>query len=147
MAEVVLRDRAARRGLADRIATGSWGIGDWHVGQGADERTVAALRRAGFDGTAHRARAIDAAAAAEADLLVALDASHVAALRAMRPDAGDRIVLLRAFDPEAGAETDVPDPYWSGPEEFDRVLAMITRSVDGLLEALASSGGAGHEKP
>src|SRR3954451_24576359 len=147
MAEIVLRDHAAARGLAGRIVTGSWGIGDWHVGQGADERTVAALRRAGFDGSAHRARAIDAATAAEADLLVALDEGHVAALRAMRPDAGDGIVLLRAFDPEAGAETDVPDPYWSGPEEFDRVLAMITRSVDGLLEALASSGGAGHEKP
>jgi protein-tyrosine phosphatase len=136
MAEVVLREHAARRGLGDRIATASWGTGDWHVGQGADERTVAALRRAGLDGTAHRARAIDGSAAAEADLLVALDSGHVKALRALRPDAGERLVLLRAFDPEAHGETEVPDPYWSGPEEFDRVLAMITRSVDGLLDAL-----------
>src|SRR5919199_5967147 len=91
MAEVVLRDRAARRGLGDRIVTGSWGIGDWHVGQAADERTVAALDRAGLDGTAHRARVIDPAAAGEADLLVALDAGHVAALRALRPALHDRI--------------------------------------------------------
>jgi len=136
MAEIVLREHAARRGLADRIAIGSWGTGDWHVGQGADERTVAALDRAGFDGTAHRARAIDGFAATEADLLVALDRSHVAALRGLRPDAGERLVLLRAFDPEADGDEDVPDPYWSGPDEFDRVLAMITRSVDGLLDAL-----------
>lgn len=136
MAEVVLREHAARRGLADRIATGSWGTGDWHVGQGADERAVAALDRAGLDGTAHRARAIDGFAAAEADLLVALDTGHLDALRLLRPDAGERLVLLRAFDPDADGEQEVPDPYWSGPEEFDRVLAMITRSVDGLLDAL-----------
>ena len=136
MAEVVLRDRAARRGLGERIETGSSGIGDWHVGQGADERTVAALERAGLDGTGHRARAIDAGSAAEADLLVALDASHRTALLELRPDAGERIVLLRRFDPEAHGDLDVPDPYWDGPEEFDRVLAMITRSVDGLLGAL-----------
>jgi protein-tyrosine phosphatase len=140
MAEVVLRDHAARRGLAERITTGSWGIGDWHVGQGADERTVAALQRAGLDGSAHRARQIDADAAADADLLVALDAGHVTALRALRPDAADRIVPLRAFDPQAAGEGEVPDPYWSGPEEFDRVLAMVTRSVDGLLDALTAGG-------
>ena len=141
MAEVVLREHAARRGLGERVSTGSWGIGDWHVGQGADERTVAALERAGFDGTAHRARSIDAASAGEADLLVALDESHVAALHALRPAAADRIVLLRDFDPRADGEREVPDPYWSGPEEFDRVLAMITRSVDGLLDALLEPSG------
>lgn len=139
MAEVVLREHAARRGLGQRIATGSWGIGDWHVGQGADDRTVAALERAGLDGSAHRARSIDAASAERADLLIALDAGHVAALHAIRPDAADRIVLLRAFDPEVEGAADVPDPYWSGPDEFDRVLAMITRSVDGLLDALAAA--------
>jgi protein-tyrosine phosphatase len=138
MAEVVLREHAARRGLGDRIATASWGTGDWHVGQGADERTLAALRRAGLDGGAHRARTIDATSAAAADLLVGLDRGHVDALRELRPDAADHIVLLRAFDPASTGEDDreVPDPYWSGPEEFDRVLAMITRSVDGLLDAL-----------
>jgi protein-tyrosine phosphatase len=136
MAEVVLRDRAARAGLGDRISTGSWGIGDWHVGQGADERAVAALERAGLDGSLHRARVVEADAARSADLLVALDHSHVAALRALAPELADRVVLLRAFDPEARGETDVPDPYWSGRDEFDRVLAMITRSVDGLLGAL-----------
>jgi len=141
MAEVVLREHAARLGLGERIVTGSWGIGDWHVGQGADERTVAALERAGLDGTLHRARAIDAESAGAADLLVALDRGHVESLAALRPDLVDRVVLLRAFDPEARGETDVPDPYWSGPEEFDRVLAMITRSVDGLLGALPVDGG------
>jgi protein-tyrosine phosphatase len=143
MAEVVLREHAARRGLEQRISAGSWGTGDWHVGQGADDRTIAALERAGLDGSAHRARAIDATSAQEADLLVALDAGHVTALHALRPDAPDRIVLLRAFDPQADGDADVPDPYWSGADEFDRVLAMVTRSVDGLLDALFPPVGAG----
>jgi protein-tyrosine phosphatase len=149
MAEVVLREHAARRGLGERISTGSWGTGDWHVGQGADERAVAALERVGLDGSTHRARTIDAASVERADLLVALDTGHRTALRALRLDAGNRIVLLRDFDPQADGETDVPDPYWSSPAEFDRVLAMITRSVDGLLDAMvaasAPGGGFGRE--
>jgi protein-tyrosine phosphatase len=45
---------------------------------------------------------------------------------------------MRSYDPTlAGAEDhelDVPDPYYGGPEGFDRVLAMLERACGGLLE-------------
>ncbi|HEY3565511.1 MAG TPA: low molecular weight phosphotyrosine protein phosphatase, partial [Casimicrobiaceae bacterium] len=55
-AEGVFRHLADREGVLGRLRVDSAGIGDWHVGQGADPRTLAALSRAGYDGNAHRAR-------------------------------------------------------------------------------------------
>lgn len=58
MAEVIFRELADRAGAGERYAVSSSGIGDWHEGQGADPRTVAALRRAGYDGSAHIAHRV-----------------------------------------------------------------------------------------
>ena len=46
MAEVVCRAQLAERGLGERVSVDSAGTGDWHVGQPADPRTVAALSAA-----------------------------------------------------------------------------------------------------
>jgi protein-tyrosine phosphatase len=33
-------------------------------------------------------------------------------------------------------ETDVPDPYYGGPDGFDRVLDMLEDAAQGLLESI-----------
>jgi protein-tyrosine phosphatase len=45
--------------------------------------------------------------------------------------------LLLEFDPELAAIQDVPDPYYSDAETFDRVLGMIERSTSALFRQLA----------
>ncbi|HLP22583.1 MAG TPA: hypothetical protein VK139_00890, partial [Microbacteriaceae bacterium] len=50
MAEVVFRALAAKHRLGSAIHVDSFGTGDWHVGEPADSRTLAALARAGYDG-------------------------------------------------------------------------------------------------
>ena len=59
MAEAVLRSLAERAGLTDRLVIESAATGDWHVGEQADRRTLAALERAGYDASKHRARQFD----------------------------------------------------------------------------------------
>ena len=56
----------------------------------------------------------------------------------MAPDEGTRekIVLLRSFDPQAD-DLDVPDPYYGGDDGFEDVLAMVERTSDALVAALA----------
>ena len=50
MAEIIVRDEM-EKDMLDLVATvDSCGLGGWHVGQGADERAVAELRRGGHDG-------------------------------------------------------------------------------------------------
>ena len=142
MAEVVFRELVRERGLEQAITIRSSGTGSWHIGDPADPRAVAALHASGFDGAAHRARRFDAVEFDELDLIIALDRSHLRALRALAPDdAQDRIRLLRDFDPEPG-DGEVPDPYYDDDSRFAEVLAMIERSCAGLLEAAAHTIGA-----
>lgn len=130
MAEAVFADALRREGLADRVRVSSAGTDSWHVGNPADARAAATLRRAGYD-CAHIAAQVGAAHLS-ADLLVALDSEHVAVLRRLVREP-ERVVLLRSFDPAAGRDLDVPDPYYGGRHGFDEVLAMVRAAVPGLL--------------
>ena len=137
MADVVFRWFADAAGLGDRVASTSAGTGDWHVGERADQRTIDALDRHGYDGTRHRARQFTHADFARNDLVVALDRSHERILRGWaRTEAdADKIALLMAF--EQGARTlDVPDPYYAGPGMFDEVLVMIEGGSRALFRQL-----------
>jgi protein-tyrosine phosphatase len=109
----------------------SAGTGHWHVGGPADPRATEVLRRHGY-GTGHVARQV-AVEHADADLLIALDSGHVRLLRRL-VDYPDRVRLLRSFDPAAGEDLDVPDPYYGGRHGFDDVLAMIEAAMPGLVE-------------
>ncbi len=137
MADVVFRHLAEASGLGAHIASSSAGTGDWHVGERADHRTLEALERLGYDGSAHRARQFQYADFDRNDLVVALDRSHERVLRgwARDDDAADKIALLQSFVPDA--ETlDVPDPYYAGPPMFDEVLGMIERASRALFRQL-----------
>lgn len=137
MAEVVFRDLAERQGLGSRILSRSAGTGDWHLGERADERTLAALSRRGYDGSQHRARQFTAASFADNDLVVALDRTHERILRewARDEDEEGKVTLLLSFDRDAGV-LDVPDPYYAGTEMFDSVLGMIESATRGLFRQL-----------
>lgn len=137
MAEVVLRALAERHGLGSAVISRSAGTGDWHLGERADERTLEALSRRGYDGSAHRAKQFSAASFPENDLVVALDRTHERILRAWARTDDDKgkVTLLRTYDP-AASDMDVPDPYYAGPAMFDSVLAMIETATRGLFSQL-----------
>ena len=137
MAEVVFRDLADHQGLGTRIISTSAGTGDWHVGERADDRTLDALHRRGYDGSLHRAKQFTAESFADNDLVVALDRTHERVLRewARDEDQEGKVILLLSFD--RGSESmDVPDPYYAGPEMFDSVLGMIETATRGLFRQL-----------
>ena len=137
MAEVVFRGFADASGLGTRVGSTSAGTGDWHVGERADQRTIEALERAGYDGSLHRARQFTHGDFARSDLVVALDRSHERILRGWARTEGDadKIALLLSFDP-AARSMDVPDPYYAGPGMFDEVLGMIESASRALFRQL-----------
>lgn len=137
MADIVFRWFAESSGLGHRVASSSAGTGDWHVGERADQRTLDALARRGYDGSRHRARQFTASDFDRSDLVVALDHSHERVLRGWARDDGDRdkIALLMSFD--SGAKVlDVPDPYYGSPAMFDEVLGMIEGASRALFRQL-----------
>lgn len=80
MAEWVLRARIAEAGLSDVVEVDSAGTGDWHVGDGADPRTVRVLARHGYP-SRHVARQFQPAELLRRDLVIALDHGHLRTLR------------------------------------------------------------------
>ena len=130
-AEAVLRQQVHDAGLSDLIEVGSAGTGGWHVGDDADSRSLRTLRSRGYD-LRHRARQFAPDWFDEHALVVALDGTHVAELRRMRP--GSDVRRLRDWDPQGPG--DVPDPYYGDQDGFEEVLDMVERSCEGLLEEL-----------
>ena len=105
-------------GLGDRVVSTSAGTGDWHVGEPADQRTIDALERRGYDGTRHRARQFTHDDFAHNDLVVALDRSHERILRgwARSQADADKIALLMSFDASARARSTCPIRTMPGRE-------------------------------
>ena len=139
MADVVLSDRVATAGLADRVTVASCGTGDWHVGGAMDHRAATTLTTAGYDATRHRAQQLDASWAERFDVLLAMDRSNLAGLRSATRSvegAAERALLFRDLDPvDTGGE--VPDPYYGGDSGFEEVLAMVERTTDAIVAALS----------
>ncbi len=132
-----MRHLLAGAGLDGRVEVDSAGTGSWHVGEPPDRRATAEARTRGIvlDGRARQFRAGDFG---RFDLVVAMDAQNVADLRGMAPDAAAaaKVNLLREWDPEAGGDRSVPDPYYGGPEGFGAVLDMVERACAGLIAEL-----------
>ena len=138
MAEAIFRSMITARGLDHAIAVTSAATGDWHVGERADPRTIAALAAHGYDGSAHRARQFEAEWFPDLDIVVAFDRGQERILREWAPDERERskVHLLMTFDPDGSGTMDVPDPYYSDAALFDTVLMMIERASRSLFRQL-----------
>lgn len=130
MAEKVFARHLLDAGLHDAVRVSSAGTGGWHVGDGADPRTVAELDAHGYD-SEHAAAQVGPEHLA-ADLIVALDTGHARALLQLGAPA-DRVALLRSFDPDA-EDSSVADPYYSSDAAFTEVREQIESAVPGLLD-------------
>ena len=146
MAEVITRALAdvAELGdgsmLGDHVEVRSAGTGPWHEGEPMHDLALAALARGGYPRHAHSARQIRSFELGQLDLVVALDRRHQQTLRGLGADP-DRLVLLRSFDPSAGAAADVPDPYYGDGVVFDRCRDMIAAACEGLVSTLSTHWG------
>jgi protein-tyrosine phosphatase len=138
-AAIVTRRLVAEAGLAELVDVDSAGLGDWHVGDDADARTLRALGARGYDTAGHCARQFAGADFGERDLVVALDRGHYRALRMLAPTAEDRdkVRLLRSFDPAAAdGDLEVPDPYYGRTADFEHVLDLVEAACRGLLDEI-----------
>lgn len=135
MAEAITAQLARERGLVRDLEITSSGTGEWHVGEKADPRTRAALKRAGYSAERHRAKQFDPAKFDTYDLIVTFDRGQRRILRAWAETDAQRTLIkpLYLFDPLAKGPAEVPDPYYGDDELFDRVLVIIERACKMLL--------------
>ena len=136
--EGVLRALIERRGLADRIEVSSAGTHDYHVGEGPDARSVRHAKKRGYDLASLRASQVGPGDFHAFDYILAMDRGHLRILRNMAPaDARARLGLFLEASGRWKGE-DVPDPYYGGPEGFERVLDMVEEAAQRWLERIVA---------
>ncbi|NJK60307.1 MAG: low molecular weight phosphotyrosine protein phosphatase, partial [Oscillatoriales cyanobacterium SM2_1_8] len=97
-------------------------------------RAAAAKRGLEFVGAARQFRREDFE---EFDLIVAMDKSNYRDIARLDPrgEFKDKIKMMCDFCTRH-REKEVPDPYYGGPEGFERVLDLLEDACQGLLQSL-----------
>ena len=130
---------AAQREQAPRpFQVDSAGTGGWHAGQPPDPRAIEAAARAGLDISGQRARQVQFADFQRFDLVLCADRANLAALRSLAPTAARGRIALVLDWTGVKRNGEVPDPYYGGPRDFDRVCALAREASEGLLRRLAT---------
>ncbi len=133
-AEAIFRKLATGAGIA--VTADSAGTHGYHIGEPPDSRAQKAAAKRGYDLSALRARRIEDADFQRFDLILAMDEEHHAILsRIAGSSAGHKLKLMMSYA-QRFKEREVPDPYYGGPQGFERVLDMLEDAARGLLESL-----------
>ncbi|HKB73524.1 MAG TPA: low molecular weight protein-tyrosine-phosphatase [Burkholderiales bacterium] len=135
-AEAIFRKLAEDAGMAGAVTADSAGTHAYHVGEPPDLRAQAAAAKRGYDLSALRARRIEGADLKRSDLILAMDQDHYAILARMAgSSAGHKLKMMMSYA-RRFEEREVPDPYYGGPQGFERVLDLLEDAASGLLESL-----------
>lgn len=151
-AQGIFSSMVAEAGLGESIEAESAGTGAYHVGDGADPRSVQAARERGYDLSRHRARQVCVDDFVTFDYVLAMDRDNLRELRSLRDSRGARRVQLSGRDADAPSAhvgllldfapqlqvREVPDPYYRRDDGFDLVIDMIEDAARGLLEHIRS---------
>jgi len=135
-AEGVFRAIAARDAPELAIEVDSAGTAGYHIGEPPDARTRQAAKRRGYDLSPLRARIVEPRDFENFDLILAMDRENLSVLHHRAPaHARERVRLFLEFAPNATV-TEVPDPYYGGPNGFEEVLDLVEAATQGLLQHL-----------
>lgn len=140
LAAGVFAHLAAQAGRAEAFHIESAGLGAWHVGEPPDRRAQQTAQAHGVTLTG-RARQLRGGDFQRFDLLLAVDEEVYGGLLARAPNAAEqhKVRYLRGFDPQAGGDLEVPDPYYGDRADFERVYQLVERAGRGLLAALTAA--------
>ena len=106
------------------------------MGEPPDRRTVAAARRRGYDLSGLRARLVQPEDFRRFDYVIAMDRSNLSELTSRRTAGATAELALFMSFADDGEYDEVPDPYYGGVEDFERVLDLCESASRGLLRKL-----------
>ncbi len=132
--ENVMNHLLEREGLVSQFEVDSAGTAGYHIGNPPDERMTRAAHLRGIAMTG-RARQVKPADFEEFDWIFAMDRSNHEDLQRVRTRAKDptaKLVLFGDFC-EQHEEREVPDPYYGGPEGFEKVLDLLEDGCSAFL--------------
>ena len=129
----IFRQRLMQAGLLGRVQVDSAGTHNYHPGKPPDARTQRHALARGWDLSDLRARQLMPDDFEQAHLLLAMDWDNLALAEAMAPESHRRKLHRLTEFCLRHTDTVVPDPYYGGPADFERVLDLVEDACDGLL--------------
>ncbi len=136
-AEGVTRALAEKKGVAAFFEFDSAGTHGYHIGNPPDVRARQAAAKRGYDLAPLKARQVNAFDFDRFDRILAMDRDNLELLRQACPEEHHGKLGLFLEYASRSTNDEVPDPYYGGPEGFERVLDMIEDAADGLLDQFA----------
>lgn len=134
MAEFVMKDMVAKRGLADEFYIESCAVTNEEIGNDIYPPAKEELRRRGIPFTRRSARRMTPADYSKFDYILVMDTSNTWYMeRIIGKDPEHKVSLMMSF---AGEDKDVADPWYTG--DFSKTYEDISRACEGLLEQILS---------
>ena len=134
MAQIVMLRLAEQAGLGRNIQVDSAGT---HVGRGSeppDPRAKTVLTARGYAVGKLRSRPVGEQDFDRYDLILAMDQANLNNLRILCPtEQAHKLRLFLEFAPDLELR-EVPDPYYSNLQGFERVLELCEAGARGLVE-------------
>lgn len=144
MAVGTLQTIVSRAGLADSFEIDGAATYDGHAGHPPSFLAMEAAARRGYAIGDLRARPLAPEDMAHFDYPLAMDRTHLAAMRWLAPSGlTERPKMFLQYAPALGVR-DIQDPFGGANEDFERALDLIEAGCAGLLRHLRSTlGGVG----
>ncbi len=140
-AENIMNHLIEQAGLSGCLVCDSAGTAGYHIGNPPDRRMSAAAQQRGIT-LKGRARQFQKSDFEEFDLILAMDLENYQNILAI--DLGgryrDKVKLMCEFCTRS-TEREVPDPYYGGPEGFNKVIDLLLDACEGLLQNVVSKQG------
>lgn len=136
LAEGILRHKARQRGIL--LEVDSAGFESFHIGDGADPRSMRVAAQNGIDLGSHRARLFRPHDFDHFNRIYAMDSINYSDVIKVARNPEDRKkvdFILNLLRP--GANLPVPDPYYGGKDGFEKVFRMLDEACEVLLDDLA----------
>jgi len=135
-AEEVLRQKAVKQGLADRLFVASAATHDFNAGESIDFHAQKHAMRRGYDLSSLTAKLLQPEDFERFDLILAMEESNLLLLRlSCPPRFQHKLHYFTQYCSEPVSQ-DVPDPFYGQPDDFERVLDVIEDGCEGVLSAV-----------
>ncbi|TKW11699.1 hypothetical protein SEVIR_6G250400v4 [Setaria viridis] len=145
-AEAVFRNLVSKRGLDSKFHIDSAGTIGYHEGNKADSRMRSASKKRGIEVTSI-SRPIKPSDFRDFDLILAMDRQNYEDIlnsferwrhKEPLPDSAPNKVKLMCSYCKRHTESEVPDPYYGGPQGFEKVLDLLEDACESLLDSIVA---------
>lgn len=136
MAKAILTKKLEEKNIT-RVEVDSAGTSDYHIGGKADQRTVESGKKHGIDLSSHRGRQFSRRDFDTFNLIFAMDRENYSDIvdQANSEEERKKVkLILNEINP--GTNSSVPDPWFGGEKDFEKVFHLLDKACDIIIEKI-----------